>query len=151
MQYGETTRTRSAVPLTKLAVKRLYDMQLSRLFRPMRTLDVARAPDDWLEHTTWGDLLDETERERAERQSSEALEGEDESTVDGDGEGEQPSTRTSMRMMFNICNGLQHEDVARGVVDDVYSVLTDALPVGNGRCCKKGESHGVGDLCLRLR
>ena len=63
-QFGDTTRTRPAVPLPKLAVKQLYALQLSRLFRPMRTFDEARAPEDLLAHTSWIDLLDETSHER---------------------------------------------------------------------------------------
>ena len=66
MQYGETVRVRQAVALPKLAVKHLYYLQLSRVFRPMRTFDAARAPDDWKAHTTWVDLLNETTAE-AER------------------------------------------------------------------------------------
>ena len=59
VQYGETTRKRREVAWEKLAVKHLYALQLSRLYRPMRTFDPTRQPDDWSEHTTWVDLLDE--------------------------------------------------------------------------------------------
>ena len=59
---SETTlaHTQPAVPLPKLAVKQLYPLQVSHLFRPMRTFDETRAPGDLSAHTSWVDLLDET-------------------------------------------------------------------------------------------
>ena len=45
VQYAPTTRVRAAVPLVKLAVKHLASLHLSRVYRPMRTLDPSRPPD----------------------------------------------------------------------------------------------------------
>jgi ribonuclease HI len=74
VQYAITDRVRNAVHLEKLAVKHLYAIQLSRLFRPMRTFDLARAHTRMSDdvsmgaHTTWVDLLQETENEKRVRE-----------------------------------------------------------------------------------
>ena len=39
----------------------------------------------------------------------------------------------------------------RSTEDKVYSILADALPIGNGRCQKRGERHAVCDACLARR
>ena len=63
VQYAPTTRVRAAVPLVKLAVKHLASLHLSRVYRPMRTLDPSRPPDDATATTRFNDLLAHTERE----------------------------------------------------------------------------------------
>ena len=63
VQYAPTTRVRAAVPLVKLAVKHLASLHLSRVYRPMRTLDRSRPPDDATATTRFYDLLAHTERE----------------------------------------------------------------------------------------
>ena len=63
VQYAPTTRVRAAVPLVKLAVKHLASLHLSRVYRPMRTLDPSRPPDDATATTRFYDLLAHTERE----------------------------------------------------------------------------------------
>ena len=59
IQYGITSRQRDAVPWNKLAVKKLYDLSLSRIYRPMRTFDKRCDRPDVENHTSWTDLLSE--------------------------------------------------------------------------------------------
>ena len=204
VQYGETTRVRRAVPLTKLAVKHLYYLQLSRLFHLMRTFDPARVPLDWRRHTTWVDLMQETEAERHARDKSlddsereyevqrivthrpsrrgngveylvewcgygeEERSWEPEGDIWGtqavaeyetwwdtggraEGQLEEAVSQTELKMAYRIFSGLQHQDVPRGTADRVYSVLADALPVGEGRCVKTAGRRGVCDICSWLR
>ena len=62
--FGETDRVRPAVSVASADVHHIYNLMLSRLFKPVRTFDLdARPesnPDVSREHTWWGDLLEES-------------------------------------------------------------------------------------------
>ena len=66
VQYGKTTRSRAAIPIHKLAVKHLASLRLSRIYRPMRTLDASRPASNEDTTTRFYDLLKHTAREGGE-------------------------------------------------------------------------------------
>jgi hypothetical protein len=66
VQYGKTTRSRAAIPIHKLAVKHLASLRLSRIYRPMRTLDDSRPASNEDTTTRFYDLLKHTAREGGE-------------------------------------------------------------------------------------
>ena len=75
VQYGKTTRSRAAIPIHKLAVKHLASLRLSRIYRPMRTLDASRPASNEDTTTRFYDLLKHTAREGGEIDEDENREG----------------------------------------------------------------------------
>ena len=122
-QYGGTDRERPTVSCHVADAHSLYDLRISRLFTPLRTFELDGAPS--LEHTVWTDLL--------------LCEGETRETVS-------ISERAHRRgRIFSAQHMTGHD---RSAKDLGYSVLTDAWPVGNGRCGKKGQAtHMLCDTC----
>lgn len=111
----------------------LYFLQLSRLYQPMRTLVTEEEEVDLVEHTTWVDLLRETDQEIVEGEEHGERVQEVEKIV---------AKRVSSRMFDSI----QDASLSRKTSDCSYSVLADALPIGNGRCQKEVRT-GLCDLC----
>lgn len=56
---------------------------------------------------------------------------------------------TAVRL--NIFKNLMHSNAPRAAMDTLYSVLMDALPVGNGRCGKRGPYHKTCVCCSMTR
>ena len=205
VQFGVTTRERAPIRVPNLAVKHLYNLMLSRLYRPMRTLDPKREPENREEHTTWIDLLEETEREEEQRMDGpEELEidkivarrpkgkgfeyrvrwqGHDDpksdtwepwrkieeseaakefmSTIETgessgaaewiDGGETTAYQRDERRMMYSMFDSIQDRTIPSLTADIAYSVLTDAMAVGKGRCAKKSKTTGICDWCWHVR
>ena len=61
------------------------------------------------------------------------------------------SSDPRMEVRRNIFVGVRAAGMIRSTEDKVYSILADALPIGNGRCQKRGERHAVCDACLARR
>lgn len=95
----------------------LYFIQLSRLYRPMRTLVTEEEEVDLVEHTTWVDLLRETDQEIVEGEEHGERVQEVEKIV---------AKRVSSRMFDSI----QDASLSRKTSDCSYSVLADALASG---------------------
>ena len=53
-------------------------------------------------------------------------------------------------VLGDIFTNLRAAPLSKIAANIWYSVLTDAFPIGNGRCRKKGSRHTRCAVCLRL-
>ena len=122
-QHGSTDRRRPSVGVHMADTHSLYDLRMSRLFVPLRTFELNAAPSP--EHTVWIDVLKGDER---------------------------VVSRTELSRRRGLVFGAQHLTGHDRVAKDLgYSVLSDAWPVGNGRCGKRGgPTHTLCDVCYRV-
>ena len=142
-QYGVTDReSRLPVGLHVARVHELYDLRVSRLFTPPRTFRFEAGVRCGLavEHTTWLDLL------LPRLTLSLTTRGEDSPIVI------RPDEAASMAQGRGLLFGSRHMTGHDRVAKDLgYSVLLDALPLGNDRCSKRGlPSYMLCDVCLAV-